>query len=226
MKIDENDIFNLTPEEREEMIQRIITRVSVDHNNIKGKPRKTKWKDEKFVRGVILEYIKFLTTGRNADVNSEEGIIKENEAFSIIYSNFNFRNKPNPQKARDTFEVLEEFLSPMEANQIFKGFPKIVTTSLDELRKKLVLLQEYEYLQNICLDPKKLTGSYNWLLERLIQYTNMFEEGKETRLIGEIPASELLSDKDKFAKKETETEPKDVKKKEKTDVDDQDIEGR
>lgn len=196
MVVDENKIFNLTPEKRNEMIEAIIDKASIDKNNT-GKNRKTKWKDREFVRNIVLEYLRVLTVSRNVNIDDIAESISEGEALDILYTNFNFRNKINPQKAQSTFEVLDKFMTKGEANQVFKAFPKITTGALDELRKKLELLTQYGYLQNVISDPQKLRGSLSWISERLAYYNAIIQSGKEQRKITEIPASELLSAREK-----------------------------
>ena len=92
-----------------------------------------------------------------------DAIITENEAFHILYTNFNFRNKPNPQKAIDVFKVLDKYMTREQANQIFKNFPKVTTMSLEELERKLDISSQYGYLNNVISNPKKLIGSSSWL---------------------------------------------------------------
>ena len=92
MAIDKKEIFNMTSEARNQAIEEIIDRVSIDKKNIR-KPRKTKWKDRDFVRAVVLDYIKLLTIERN--LNREEAVITETEALHMLFTTFNFKNKPD-----------------------------------------------------------------------------------------------------------------------------------
>ena len=77
MAINKKEIFNMTSEARNQAIEEIIDKVSIDKKNT-GKSRKTKWKDRDFVREVILDYIKLLTIERN--LNREDAVITETEA--------------------------------------------------------------------------------------------------------------------------------------------------
>ncbi len=213
--MNEEVIFNLTPEQREEMIKAIITKVSTDPKmKDDTKTRNTKWKNKEFVRQVILDYVKLLTVKRNAMIVETEGLITEKEAFAIIYRNFNFRNKPNPKKAEETLKILDEYMPAEGTNKVFKGFPKIVTTASTEVKNRLEILRKYGYIPRIIENPKKLMASSSWIDSRLAYYENLIRIGSETRKLFEIPASEILSDKVKMEKTEKAEEKEDYEEEE------------
>lgn len=190
-----NEIFNLTPEEKSKIIEKIIDKVSINTNSSK-KTRKTKWKDREFVSKVILDYVRILIVDRNLDITMPDAIITENEAFHILYTNFNFRNKPNPQKAIDVFKVLDKYMTREQANQIFKNFPKVTTMSLEELERKLDISSQYGYLNNVISDPKKLIGSSSWLSAKLAYRTNTVQKEIQTvKSLSDIKNAEEIKKK-------------------------------
>ncbi len=196
MIIDKSIIFNLTPEKRNEIIEKIIDKVSINQNNF-NTYRQTKWKDREFVRSIILDYLKLLTVDRNVDIEEMQGIITEEEALDIIYKNYNFRNKPNPEKTSKIFEKLDEYMSLTDANILFKGFPKISTMSIEELEDKLKILIKYGYLKKMIENPKKMMVSTDSIELQFKYYNNMIKNGIEKRKLQEIPAFEIFSDRNR-----------------------------
>ena len=190
MAINKKEIFNMTSEARNQVIEEIIDKVSIDKKNT-GKSRKTKWKDRDFVREVILDYIKLLTIERN--LNREDTVIAETEALHMLFTTFNFRNKPDTKKARDTFEILDKYMTMEQSNQVFMGFSKVVTTALQELDNKLEILERYRILERVISDPRKLMISYSTMSVSLSYYEKLIKRGIEKRKIEDIPIEELLT---------------------------------
>lgn len=191
----------MTSEARNQAIEEIIDRVSIDKKNIR-KPRKTKWKDRDFVRAVVLDYIKLLTIERN--LNREEAVITETEALHMLFTTFNFKNKPDLKKARDTFEILDKYMTIEQSNLVFMGFPKVVTTALEELENKLKILKQYGVLQKVISEPRRLMISSSNMSMSLAYYAVLRQKGIEKRRLEEIPLIELLTSKEGIETREEE----------------------
>ena len=191
-------IYNLTEEQRKERIEALMDKLM--NSGIDNVKRNTKWKNREFVFKTIQDYLHFLLVERNqkASEADERGMITEKEAFEHLERTYSYRNKPNIEKARKTMETLDTCFSAEDSNYILKRHGKICDDALENLADKLAVIQEYGYGQAIVESPQKLRGSAGWIRARLHYYTEMIAIGKEKRILTSIPASELLSDKDKF----------------------------
>ena len=193
------EVYNLTEEERKIRTQKLMDKLM--NSGLDNTKRNTKWKNKEFVRTVIQEYLHFLLVERNKKLSNLEGrgVITEKEAFEHLEKTYNFRNKPNVDKTRDIMGKLDEDFSVADANYILKSHGKICNDSMENLEAKLKAISDYNYQEAIANTPQKLRASATWIKARLAYYTEMIRIGKETRNLSQIPASELLSDKDKFS---------------------------
>lgn len=192
-------IYNLTEDQRENYIEKIIKKISINpKKEASAKSRNTKWKDKEFVRKVILEYVKFLTVHRNKDNTSNEAIITEKRAFEHIEKTFDFRSKPNLEKTKRILTVLDNKLEPDSANIILMQFGKIVDESESKLEEKLEILKEFDYIEKIINSPKKLAISPEYLYARLNYFSQIVKLQIKDASLKDLDINDVLSDKDPY----------------------------
>ena len=192
-------IYNLTEEEREENIKRIVDKLS---NNRKKEPgtitRTTKWKDEAFVRKIILEYVKYLTVNRNEDETIFDAIITEGQAFKHLEETFRFRNKPNLEKTKSIMDVMDNFLGKDNSNIVLKKCGRVVFESKDKMIERMEMLKEFDYLEKIVEVPRKLVISPDYFYARLNYFSQMLKQQNEGKVLKSLSPNKVFSDKDPF----------------------------
>lgn len=189
------DIFNISMEEFDARIEKIVAKVSTDGN---VGVRKTKWKDKDFVKGILTEYIEYMTIERNSFIEDEESMFKVSDALDHLEKNFNFKNKPSVKKLKDNFKILDNNTSRDNANQIVKGFGKILCDSETTLTKKMKILNHFDFVPSVIKDPKRLISSPERIYSHLSYFNDMVSEGKEERALNDIPISTIFGDKDPY----------------------------
>lgn len=196
------EIYNLTDEEREARMNALINKLM--NSGLDNKKRNTKWKNRDFVHKVVQEYLHFLLVDRNKKLPelTTQGAITEEEAFSHMEKTYNFRNKPSLGKTKSIMETLDTCFTPQNSNYILKVHGKICDDSIENLTDKLSVITQYNYENAIVKSPQKLRASAVWIRARLAYYSDMIALGREKRRIEDIPASEMLSNTDKFTKNE------------------------
>lgn len=185
------EIYNLNAQQREEELQKILTKYMASQSE---NTRKTKWKNEEFVRNVIKKHIKYLTIERNKGIEDEKAIINEGDAYRYL-NLYNTKSRPNIEKLTTVLNFLDEanHIGKENANKILKGFGKIVQSDLEKLALKIRIVNAFDYMERMIENPSKFTISPEYLYARLAYYQD--KNGN----ISNIPASKVLSDKDEYS---------------------------
>jgi len=162
--------------------------------------RKTKYKEEGYIEGRIEAYVIYLIEKRNESIIDENALIRLSVVLKQL-GKYNFKKKiPTMQRVIRIFEVLDntQNIGTTNANLIFISFPNILDENAENLSRKLEIVNQFNYMNQILQNPRKLMASIEWLYARLRYYSDMISQGKEKRPLQDIPASEILGDKDKF----------------------------
>ncbi len=91
-----------------------------------------------------------------------------------------------------------------QSNLVFMGFPKVVTTALEELENKLKILKQYGVLEKVISEPRRLMISSSNMSMSLAYYAVLRQKGIEKRRLEEIPLIELLTSKEGIETREEE----------------------
>lgn len=183
-------VYNLSDEERIRFKEYLIDKYTSSKSQ---NPRKTKWKDEEFVENVIKQHIKYLTVTRNDGITQKESLITEKDAFRYM-DLYDTRKRPNFQTLQEILNLLDnvETIGRESANKILKNFGKIVENGKEKLLLQIKIINKFNYMDRMIENPSKFILSPEYLYARLAYYQDMNGD------IRNIPASEVLGDKDKY----------------------------
>lgn len=183
-------IYNLKDEERIQLMENLVNKYTSSKSE---NSRKTKWKDKEFVEKVIKQHIKYLTVTRNEGITTKESLITEKDAFRYM-DLYDTKKRPNFERLQELLNELdrEKTIGKENANKILKGFGKIVENKKEKVLLQIKIINKFDYMDRMIEVPKKFILSPEYLYARLAYYQ------EKNGNISNIPASEVLGDKDKY----------------------------